>query len=132
MGWCERKPRRRRSECSAERTGKEEAQPRRGKKVRRSGAWNRRSVERRRKASSGDEEAESALTAALRSVSGGAGSGGRRRRSGSAGGGGEERSSSAARAWWCGDAGEQGSAWRTANARSSSGRPRASGLWWRR
>jgi hypothetical protein len=132
--WWERKPRRRSSEWSAERSGSEEAQPRSGRKLMRSGAWRRRRVERIRRASAGAEGAEErALTAALRSVSGGGGSGGRRRRRGSAGGGGEERRSSAAREWWwCGDGGEAGSARRTANARSSRGRARALGLWWRR
>lgn len=43
-----------------------------------------------------------------------------------------ERRRSAVRAWWCGDGGEEGSAWRTAKARSSSGRRRAAAEWWRR
>ena len=53
-------------------------------------------------------------------------------RRGSAGGGEEERRRSAARKWWCGDGGEECRQWRTAKARSSSGRRRAWEEWCRR
>jgi hypothetical protein len=72
------------------------------------------------------------LRAALRSGRGGGGSGGRRLRRGSAGGGGEERRRSAVRKWWCGEGGEECRQWRTAKARSWSGRRRAREEWCRR